>query len=337
MSINDWKVVEEAGEGRVGRTFVVCRDEAPERLFVLKLWRNDQPGIGKDVNRKEAAIPRLGMENTPGRLPSLIEEGEWHGIPFFVMERIEGVDYPVPDRAYRAFCVEAFRALGELHGWIYHCDLTPSHLGWKDGKIAFIDFDNALTPEDAPRNKDGIGTDPYIAPEVASRGEVSTRSDIYSLAMILDREVSEEVARVFRAGAWRMSQARAGRQAKERSPRRREAENLQAAPPSVQGRGEVGGGGGCRGSRRTRGDHVGADLAKAKRTEGEVRGDDRGTGRRVGRGPFSRHRTRRRARAGERGEEPGQVAGARAPATGLVRAKRLGRRRRRVGRRGVGA
>ena len=116
MSINDWKVVEEAGEGRVGRTFVVCRDEAPERLFVLKLWRNDQPGIGKDVNRKEAAILRLGMKKTPGRLPSLVEEGEWHGLPFFVMERIEGVDYPIPAKAYRAFCVEAFRALGELHG-----------------------------------------------------------------------------------------------------------------------------------------------------------------------------------------------------------------------------
>ena len=185
MSINSWRVVEEAGEGRVGRAFVVCRDEAPDRQFVLKLWRNDQPGIGKDVNRKEAAILRLGMEKTPGRLPSLIEEGEWHGLPFFVMERIEGVDYPIPAKAYRAFCVEAFRALGELHGWIYHCDLTPSHLGWKDGKIAFIDFDNALTPEDAPRNKASIGTDPYIAPEVASRGEVSARSDIYSLAMIL--------------------------------------------------------------------------------------------------------------------------------------------------------
>ena len=149
LSINDWRVVEEAGEGRVGRAFVVCRDEAPERQFVLKLWRNDQPGIGKDVNRKEAAILRLGMEKTPGRLPSLVEEGEWHGLPFFVMERIEGVDYPIPAKAYRAFCVEAFRALGELHGWIYHCDLTPSHLGWKDGKIAFIDFDNALTPKDA--------------------------------------------------------------------------------------------------------------------------------------------------------------------------------------------
>ena len=185
MSINDWRVVDEAGEGRAGRAFVVCRDEAPERQFVLKLWRNDLPGIGKDVNRKEAAILRLGMENTPGRLPFLIEEGEWNGLPFFVMEKIEGVDYPIPEKTYRAFCVEAFRALGELHGWIYHCDLTPSHLGWKDGKIAFIDFDNALTPKDAPKNKDGIGTDPYIAPEVASRGEVSARSDIYSLAMIL--------------------------------------------------------------------------------------------------------------------------------------------------------
>jgi len=57
--------------------------------------------------------------------------------------------------------------------------------GRKSGRIAFIDFDNAHTHREAAENRYCVGTDPYIAPEVASRGEISEQSDIYSLAMIL--------------------------------------------------------------------------------------------------------------------------------------------------------
>ena len=183
-SIGGWRVVDEPEVGRVGRAFVVCKDDEPTRRFVLKLWRDDQPGLERAVNAKEAE--RLRTTKAPQRMPKLIETGEWNGLPFFVMEPIEGVDYPIPAKVYRAFCVEAFTALEELHlAGLLHCDLTPAHLGWKNGKLAFIDFDSAHTFAEAVKNKDCIGTDPYIAPEVASRGEISKQSDMYSLAMIL--------------------------------------------------------------------------------------------------------------------------------------------------------
>ena len=131
-------------------------------------------------------------------MPELIETGEWNGLPFFVMELIEGVDYPISAKAYRAFCVEAFTALEELHlAGLLHCDLTPAHLGWKNGKLAFIDFDSAHTFAQAVKNKDCIGTDPYIAPEVASRGEISKQSDLYSLAMILIERCPEKLRDCF--------------------------------------------------------------------------------------------------------------------------------------------
>ena len=191
-SIGGWRVVDEPEMGRVGRAFVVCKDEDPTRQFVLKLWRDDQPGLEKDVNAKEAE--RLRTTNAPQRMPKLIETGEWNGLPFFVMELIEGVDYPIPAKTYRAFCVEAFTALEELHqAGLLHCDLTPAHLGWKNGKIAFIDFDSAHTFEEAVKNKFCIGTDPYIAPEVASRGEISKQSDLYSLATILVERCPEKL------------------------------------------------------------------------------------------------------------------------------------------------
>ena len=184
ITINGWRVADEPEVGRTGRAYVVWRDEEPARQFVLKLWRDDQPKLEKSANAKEAE--RLKTTKTPRRMPKLIETGEWNGWPFFVMEKIEGVDYPIPDKEYRAFCVEAFTALGELHqAGLLHCDLTPAHLGWKNGKIAFIDFDSAHTFAEATKNRDSIGTDPYIAPEVASRGKLSVQSDLFALATIL--------------------------------------------------------------------------------------------------------------------------------------------------------
>ena len=101
------------------------------------------------------------------------------------MERIEGIDFPIPARRYRQFCVEAFTALAELHSWLVHCDIAPCHLGRKGGGIAFIDFDAALPHAEAARGGRCVGTDPYIAPEVASAGRLSEQADMYALAMVL--------------------------------------------------------------------------------------------------------------------------------------------------------
>ena len=188
--------MDEPEVGRVGRAFVVHKNDEPTRRFVLKLWRDDQPGLERAVNAKEAE--RLRTTKAPHRMPELIETGEWNGLPFFVMEQIEGVDYPIPAKAYRAFCVEAFTALEELHlAGLLHCDLTPAHLGWKNGKLAFIDFDSAHTFAEAVKNKDCIGTDPYIAPEVASRGEISKQSDLFALATILIERCPEKLRDCF--------------------------------------------------------------------------------------------------------------------------------------------
>ena len=81
--------------------------------------------------------------------------------------------------------IEAFTALAELHSWLVHCDIAPCHLGRKGGGIAFVDFDAALPHAEAARGGRCVGTDPYIAPEVASAGRLSEQSDIYSLAMVL--------------------------------------------------------------------------------------------------------------------------------------------------------
>ena len=183
--INGWRIVEDAGAGRSGHVFIVCREGDPDGLFALKMQRTDRPDVAPDANAREAALLRAGMKKSPRVMPALVEVGEWRGVPYFVMERIEGIDYPIPARRYRQFCVEAFTALAELHSWLVHCDIAPCHLGRKGGGIAFVDFDAALPHAEAARGGRCVGTDPYIAPEVASAGRLSEQSDMYSLAMVL--------------------------------------------------------------------------------------------------------------------------------------------------------
>ena len=162
--INGWRIVEDAGAGRSGHVFIVCREDDPDRLFALKMQRTDGPEVAPDANAREAALLRAGMKKSPRVMPELVEVGEWRGVPYFVMERIEEIDFPVPARRYRKFCVEAFTALAELHSWLVHCDIAPCHLGRKGGGIAFIDFDAALPHAEAARGGRCVGTDPYIAP-----------------------------------------------------------------------------------------------------------------------------------------------------------------------------
>ena len=182
--INGWRVTEDDLQGRAGWVFIVCRDSDPEHLFALKMWRGDLANPLQDTIFNESN--RIRTANLPDILPSVIESGEWNGRPYFVMERLDDIDWPLPDKAYRRVAIEAFEALAQLHSrQILHCDITARHLALKKGKVALLDLDNARAFEEVLSNRDSIGTDPYIAPEVASRGELSPQSDIYSLAYVL--------------------------------------------------------------------------------------------------------------------------------------------------------
>ena len=83
--INGWRIVEDAGAGRSGHVFIVCREGDPDRLFALKMQRTDRPDVAPDANAREAEILRTGMRKSPRVMPALVDAGEWRGVPFFVM------------------------------------------------------------------------------------------------------------------------------------------------------------------------------------------------------------------------------------------------------------
>ena len=185
--INDWHILGkdwQARQGRIGRVFAVFRDERPDRLFALKLLREDRLETDRRTIEREAE--RIRAAKAPDHMPAFIEKGTWLGLPYFVMELLDDVDYPIQPRDYRAYCVGAFEALAALHrADILHCDITPLHLVRKNGHYAFIDFDNARGRFEAADARRCVGTDPYIAPEVAREALFSEQSDIFSLARVL--------------------------------------------------------------------------------------------------------------------------------------------------------
>ena len=71
-----------AGAGRSGHVFFVCREGDPDRLFALKKQRTDRPDVAPDANAREAALLRTGMKKSPRVMPELVEVGEWRGFPF---------------------------------------------------------------------------------------------------------------------------------------------------------------------------------------------------------------------------------------------------------------
>lgn len=194
--INDWNILGEDRQGRIGRVFTVFRDERPDRLFALKLLREDKLETDRRTFEREAE--RLLEAKAPDHMPAFIEKGTWLGLPYFVMELLDDVDYPIQPRDYRAYCVGAFEALAALHrADILHCDITPLHLVRKNGHYAFIDFDNARGRFQATDARRCVGTDPYIPPEVAREAFFSEQSDIFSLARVLHEHCPKPLMKCF--------------------------------------------------------------------------------------------------------------------------------------------
>ncbi len=204
--IGRYKLLEKIGEGGCGVVYVAEQAEPVRRRVALKVIK-----LGMDtrqvVARFEAERQALAMMDHP-HIAKVFDGGTTaSGRPFFVMELVRGLritDYCDENRLSTNQRLELFiqvcHAVQHAHQkGIIHRDLKPSNIlvTINDGVAVpkVIDFGVAKATSGQPLTdktvytafEQFIGTPAYMSPEqtLLTSLDVDTRSDIYSLGMLL--------------------------------------------------------------------------------------------------------------------------------------------------------
>jgi eukaryotic-like serine/threonine-protein kinase len=196
--IGPYKLIRELGRGGMGTVWLAARaDEQFEKRVALKVVRaSDSEEVLRYFRRERQILAGLEHPN----IARLLDGGTTDdGLPYFVMEHVEGVPIdrycderklPVPERLrlFEAVCSAVQHAHRSL---VVHRDLKPSNiLVTSEGIPKLLDFGIAKLLN--PGVAGGLSQDTVLAmtPEYASpeqvRGRaITTATDVYSLGVIL--------------------------------------------------------------------------------------------------------------------------------------------------------
>jgi WD40 repeat protein/tRNA A-37 threonylcarbamoyl transferase component Bud32 len=197
--VGDYELLEQIGEGGMGVIYK-ARQLSLQRLVALKMIRTDRLASPADVLRFRSEAEVVASLDHPHIVP-VYEVGEHQGQPFFSMRLIEGGSLAqqlprlAPDlRAGVGLLTAVARAVHYAHQrGLLHRDLKPANiLVDAQGRPHVTDF--GLAKRLGPRSGEAsltqqgviVGTPNYMAPEqAATKGGVSTATDVYSLGAIL--------------------------------------------------------------------------------------------------------------------------------------------------------
>jgi serine/threonine protein kinase/Flp pilus assembly protein TadD len=204
-AIGPYKLLEEIGEGGFGVVFMAEQTQPVRRKVALKVLK---PGMDTKqvVARFEAERQALALMDHPN-IAKVLDGGQTSsGRPYFVMDLVKGMpiteycdQQQLTPRERLELFVNVCQAVQHAHQkGIIHRDLKPSNVlvTLNDGTplVKVIDFGvaKALGQQLTDRTlftgfAQLIGTPLYMAPEQAalSNVDVDTRSDIYSLGVLL--------------------------------------------------------------------------------------------------------------------------------------------------------
>jgi serine/threonine protein kinase len=201
-TIGSYRLIHEVGRGGMGVVYLAQReDDAFKRRVAVKLLKRGMDS--EDVLRRfELERQVMASMNHPG-IARLFDAGQTEdGLPYFVMEYVEGMELSaycdrhrldIDERLtlFRKVCEAVHHAHQNL---VVHRDLKPSNIiVTEDAQPKLLDFGIAklLNPDLAIGS--GAPTAPEVrvmTPEYASpeqvRGEpITTASDVYSLGVLL--------------------------------------------------------------------------------------------------------------------------------------------------------
>ncbi len=192
--IGPYRVIRQIGVGGMGEVWL-ARDTALDRDVAMKFL----PYAGSDEYAAQSLLEgvRRVCDLRQDGLVAVYAADVHDGVPFVVMEYINGPDLrevlaavgPLRPKIAAATVHRIALAVGVLHhAGIVHRDIKPANVMIaRDGRLLVTDFGlSQQRPIAELRGKTDVvgGTPAYMAPEVWD-GEVSARSDVYALGILL--------------------------------------------------------------------------------------------------------------------------------------------------------
>lgn len=183
------------GGGGMGRIFTAQDLRTGKPCAVKEATLPDDPGdeaVARGMFKRE--LKSLTLLDDPG-IVRLLDYGNLDaGVPFIVMEQLDGSDLSTlkraaPEAVVVAVALKTLRALDRVHlAGIVHRDLKPSNVFLcRSGRVVLLDFGVARggvsTGSTLARSyrTQIIGTAAFMAPEHIQGAPMQPKSDVYSL------------------------------------------------------------------------------------------------------------------------------------------------------------
>jgi len=195
--VNDrYQVIRKLGEGGKKKVYLVhdTRLDRDVAFALIKTENLDEDGR-KRITREAQAIGKLG--DNPN-IVSIFEMGELDGQPYIVqpympsdIEKLieKAPDHKLPLDQVINLAKDVCRGLEFAHSkGIIHRDIKPGNVLVSDeGKARITDFGLVMVTNVSRLTQEGlmVGTPNYMSPEQAYSGEVTTKSDLYSLGAMI--------------------------------------------------------------------------------------------------------------------------------------------------------
>ena len=198
----DFVVVRQLGRGGMGAVYV-AEQRSTGKLRALKVMHGDI-APNEALQRRFEQEARIGSQIRSGHVVEVVAAGfdAPTGLPYLVMELLDGVDLRTHLRTRGPLDVAEVRALFEqlCHGMaaahaagIVHRDLKPENIflarpnqaGSTASVVKVLDFGIAkLASEAATQATAAIGSPLWMAPEQTAPGPVTPAADVWALGLI---------------------------------------------------------------------------------------------------------------------------------------------------------
>ena len=191
---NRYEILEVLGTGGMAVVYK-ARCHRLNRLVAVKILKDDYSQDEEFRRRFHAESQAVAMLSHPN-IVSVYDVSTSNGADYIVMELIDGITLKqymerkgvLNWKETLHFAIQIGKALDHAHSrGIVHRDIKPHNvMVLKNGSVKVTDFGIArVMSKSNTLTKEALGSVHYISPEQAKGGRVDSRSDIYSLGVVM--------------------------------------------------------------------------------------------------------------------------------------------------------